>query len=127
MRRAFNRMVMILLLISSLMLACSFTVPISSSGVQFRFDGLPSKANQSPAIANYQAISAWDKKEITYAFAGGTDQLPGDTEFNVIDRAFALWDAQIPLTITRGTDPASADIVISWEVGDHGDDPQALM
>ena len=73
------------------------------------------------AIADYQAISAWDKSEITYAFAGGTDQLPGDTEFNVIDRAFALWDAQIPLTITRGTDPASADIVISWEVGDHGD------
>jgi hypothetical protein len=122
MRRAFNRIVMILLLISSLMLACSFTVPISSSsGVQFRFDELPGKANQSPAIADYQAISAWDKSQITYAFAGGTDQLPGDTEFNVIDRAFALWDAQIPLTITRGTDPASADIVISWEVGDHGD------
>jgi len=122
MRRAFNRIVTILLLISSLMLACSFTVPISSSsGVQFRFDELPSKADQSSTIADYQAISAWDKSEITYAFAGGTDQLPGDTEFNVIDRAFALWDAQIPLTITRGTDPASADIVISWEVGDHGD------
>ena len=122
MRRAFNRILTILLLISSLMLACSFTVPISSSsGVQFRFDGLPNKANQSPAIADYQAISAWDKKEITYAFAGGTDQLPGDTEFNVIDRAFALWDAQIPLTITRAADPSSADIVISWEVGDHGD------
>ena len=122
MRRAFNRIVTILLLISSLMLACSFTVPISSSsGVQFRFDELPSKADQSSTIADYQAISAWDKSEITYAFAGGTDQLPGDTEFNVIDRAFALWDAQIPLTITRGIDPASADIVISWEVGDHGD------
>jgi len=115
-------MVTILLLISSLMLACSFSIPISSSsGIQFRFDELPGKANQSPAIADYQAISAWDKSQITYAFAGGTDQLPGDTEFNLIDRAFALWDAQIPLTITRGTDPASADIVISWEVGDHGD------
>ncbi len=122
MRRAFGRTGTILFLISSLMLACSFSIPISSSsGIQFRFDELPGKADQSPAIADYQAISAWDKSQITYAFAGGTDQLPGDTEFNLIDRAFALWDAQIPLTITRGTDPASADIVISWEVGDHGD------
>jgi len=104
------------------MLACSFSIPISSSsGIQFRFDELPGKADQSPAIADYQAISAWDKNQITYAFASGTDQLPGDTEFNVIDRAFALWDAQIPNTITRATDPSTADIVISWEVGDHGD------
>jgi hypothetical protein len=111
-----------LLLFSSLMLACSLTVPISSSsGIQFRFDELPSKANQSSAIADYQAISAWDKKNITYAFTGGTAQLSGDTEFEVIDRAFALWDAQIPLSITRIADPSTADIVISWEVGDHGD------
>ena len=122
MRRSFKRMTRLLLLISSLMLACSLSIPISpSSGVQFRFDELPNKANQSSAIADYQAISAWDKNNITYAFAGRTDQLPGDTEFDLIDRAFALWDAQIPITIIRSADPSTADIVISWEVGDHGD------
>jgi hypothetical protein len=122
MRRSFNRVLTILFMISSLMLACSFTVPISSSsGVEFRFDDLPNKADQSSTIAEYQAISAWDKTDITYAFANGTDQLPGDTEYDVISRAFALWDDQTPLTFTRVSDTSTADIVVSWEVGDHGD------
>jgi hypothetical protein len=121
MRQSFQRVITILLLISSLMLACSFTIPTSSSGVEFRFDELPSKANQSSTIAEYQAISAWDKTDITYAFANGTDQLPGDTEFDVISRAFALWDEQTSLTFARVSDTATADIVVSWEVGDHGD------
>jgi hypothetical protein len=121
-RQSFNRVITIFVLISSLMLACSFTVPISSSsGVEFRFDDLPNKADQSSTIAEYQAISAWDKTDIMYAFANGTDQLPGDTEYDVISRAFALWDDQTPLTFTRVSDTSTADIVVSWEVGDHGD------
>lgn len=121
-RQSFNRMITIVFLISSLMLACSFTIPTSSSsGVEFRFDDLPSKTNQSSTIAEYQAISAWDKTDITYAFANGTDQLAGDTELDVIGRAFALWDQQTPLTFTRISDTSTADIVVSWEVGDHGD------
>jgi hypothetical protein len=115
-------MAAILLLFSSLMLACSLTLPNpSTSQSGYRFDSLPDKVNESSAVAEYRAISAWDKSEIAYAFAGGTDQIPGDTEFDVVSRAFALWDEQIPLTITRVSDTSTADIVISWEVGDHGD------
>src|SRR5215212_3825508 len=115
-------MLTILVLISSLMLACSFTIPISSSsGVSFRFDELPSKADQSSTIANYQAISAWDKNTITYAFENGTNQLPGDTEQDVVRRAFDLWAAQTPLTFTETSNTSTADIVIGWFTGDHGD------
>jgi hypothetical protein len=121
MRPSFNRVITIFVLISSLMLACSFTIPPSSTGVEFRFDVLPSKANQSSTIANYQAISAWDKTNITYAFVNGTDQLPGDTERDAIKRAFDLWGAQTPLTFTETSDSSTSDIVIGWAVGDHGD------
>ena len=96
MRQSFIRVITIFVLLSSLMLACSFSIPTSSTGVEFRFDVLPSKANQSSTIANYQAISAWDKTDITYAFVNGTDQLPGDTERDAIRRAFDLWAAQHP-------------------------------
>ena len=94
MRQSFNRMITLLFLLSGLILACSFTIPASSTGVEFRFDVLPSKANQSSTIANYQTISAWDKTDITYAFVNGTDQLPGDTERNLVKQAFDLWAAQ---------------------------------
>ena len=121
-KQFFNHRTMILLLISSLMLACSLTIPnISTSQPGYRFDELPSKVNESSAIAEYRAISAWDKSDITYAFANGTDQLPGDTEFDVISQAFALWNDQISLTFTRVSDTSTADIVVGWYVGDHGD------
>ena len=121
--RNFFSFVTSILLLSSGILACSFTIPGVSSSPQpgYRYDGLSPKLQESSAIGEYRAISAWDKSEITYAFAGGTDQLPGDTEFDVVSRAFALWDQQIPITITRVSDTSGADIVISWEVGDHGD------
>ncbi len=121
-RKSFNHRLTIFVLISTLMLACSFTIPISSSsGVSFRFDELPGKAEQSSTIANYQAISAWDKTNISYAFVNGTDQLPGDTEQDVIRRAFDLWTAQTPLTFTKTSDTSTSDIVIGWYRGDHGD------
>jgi hypothetical protein len=120
-RQSFTGMFTILVLISGLMLACSFTIPTSSAGVQFRFDELPSKADQSATIANYEAISAWDKNDITYAFVNGTDQLAGDTERDAVRRAFDLWAAQTPLTFTEVSDSSTADISIGWAVGDHGD------
>jgi len=121
-RQSFQRTLGLLFLISGLMLACSFSVPISSSsGIQFRFDELPGKAEQSSAIANYETISAWDKKDLTYAFVNGTDQLPGDTERQAIGRAFGLWAGQTPLTFTETADTSTADIVIGWYTGDHGD------
>ena len=121
-RDSFRRIVLISGLISSLMLACSMTIPsVSIPQVGYRFDGLANKTNQSSAVSEYRAISAWDKNDITYAFENGTSQLLGNTEYDVIDRAFALWDAEIPLNFTRVSDASTADIVIGWATGDHGD------
>ncbi|HLO28019.1 MAG TPA: matrixin family metalloprotease [Anaerolineales bacterium] len=122
MRPSFNRIATIFLLLTSLMLACSITTPsLSSPEPQYHFDDLPGKANESSAISEYRAISAWDKADINYAFANGTDQLPGDTERNLIKGAFDLWAAQTPLTFTEVSDSSQADIVVGWYTGDHGD------
>lgn len=53
--------------------------------------------------------------------ANGTDKLEGDTEQDVIGQAFGLWGAQTPLKFSEAASASSADIVIEWAVGDHGD------
>lgn len=53
--------------------------------------------------------------------ANGTDKLEGDTEQDVIGQAFGLWGAQAPLKFSEAASASSADIVIEWAVGDHGD------
>jgi predicted Zn-dependent protease len=106
-----------------LMLACSLSpsIPLTGGNSGYSFDPLPGKARQNPAIANNQAISKWSSTTVTYAFLNGTDQLPGDTEQEVIQRAFAVWAAQVPLTFTQVGNQGDANIVISWATGDHGD------
>ncbi|HET6821707.1 MAG TPA: matrixin family metalloprotease, partial [Anaerolineales bacterium] len=120
MRGSFRR-VAASLFISSLLLACSLTIPgVSSPEPEFRYDDLPSPVNESAAIAEYRAISTWDKLDITYVFVNGTNQIEGDVERDLIRRAFALWADQTALTFTEVTSNA-ADIVIGWAVRDHGD------
>jgi hypothetical protein len=115
-------MKILLLLISSLMLACSLTIPtISSPEPQYRYDDLPGEVNESQAISEYRAISKWDQLDITYFFENGTDQLEGDVERDLIRRAFALWNEQTPLTFTEVSSSGEADITIAWAVGNHGD------
>jgi hypothetical protein len=109
-------------LLLGLLLACSITVPTASpTESPYRYDDLPSPMNESSAISEYRAISTWDKLDITYTFVNGTDQLQGDTERDLIRRAFGLWAEQTALTFTEVADDATADIVIGWAVGDHGD------
>jgi hypothetical protein len=105
-----------------LMLSCSLlpSIPITG-GNGYRYDGLSGAEQEGSAIANYQAISKWANHDISYYFINGTDQLPGDTEHQVITQAFSLWAAQAPLTFTLVTDQGQADIVIGWATGDHGD------
>src|SRR5918993_2655293 len=120
MRRSIRR-VFLSLFISSLLLACSLTVPTATPAEpEFRYDDLPSPVNESAAISEYRAISTWDKLDITYVFVNGTGQLDGDVERDLVRRAFALWAEQTALTFTEVTDN-NADIVIGWAVGDHGD------
>ena len=124
MRESFRR-VFVSLFISVLLLACSLTIPGVTSpepGVDnpYRYDELPNRVNESATIAEYRAISTWDKLDITYAFVNGTNQISGDGERDLIRRAFALWAGQTELTFTEATEN-TADIVIGWAVGDHGD------
>ena len=125
MRRSFHR-VFATLFISSLLLACSLTIPTASPAQPstedpYRYDELPLPANESVAISEYRTISTWDKLDITYSFVNGTGQLQGDVERDLIRRAFALWSDQTALTFTETTDNSIADIVIGWATGDHGD------
>src|SRR5215207_7273336 len=125
MKRSFLRAATISL-ISGLFLACSLTTPVASTAepgaeTPYRYDDLPSKVNESSAIAEFRAISSWDKLDITYVLANGTDTLQGDTERDLIRRAFALWAGQTALTFTEISDSSTADIVIGWATGEHGD------
>jgi hypothetical protein len=117
--RGIYRLVIPLLILT---LACSLapSIPITG-GFGYRYDGLARAKQEGSAIANYQAISKWANTDISYYFINGTDQLPGDTEQQVISQAFALWAAQAPLTFTQVSDQSQADIVIGWATGDHGD------
>lgn len=105
-----------------LMMACSLSpsIPITG-GNGYRFDGLPTKPRENSVIADYQAIAKWDTSEISYYFINGTDQLPGDTERELVRQAFGLWAAQTPLKFTEASNQNDADIVIGWATGDHGD------
>src|SRR5687768_7735198 len=121
MRRSFRRAGMSLF-IASLLLACSLTVPTATPAEpEYRYDELPSPVNESAAISEYRAISRWDKLDITYTFVNGTGQLEGEIERDLIRRAFALWAEQTALNFTEAADSSTADIVIGWAVGDHGD------
>lgn len=122
MKELFNRMKLLLLLISSLLLACSLTIPPTSAPqTEYRYDDLPDKAGEDPAISEYRAISKWDALDITYFFENGTDQFEGETERELIRRAFALWSAQTPLTFAEVTTASEADITVAWAVRNHGD------
>ncbi|HET6597126.1 MAG TPA: M10 family metallopeptidase domain-containing protein [Anaerolineales bacterium] len=123
--RGSSRHLWISLCIASLLLACSLTIPGVPSAepegeTPYRYDGLPNRVNESTAISEYRAISTWDKLDITYTFINGTNQIQGDTERDLIRRAFTLWAEQTDLTFTE-TASNAADIVIGWAVGDHGD------
>lgn len=122
MKQLFNGIGTRLLLLSSLLLACSLTLPAATtSEPQYRYDELPGKANESSAISEYRAISAWDKSDITYYLVNGTDKLEGDTERDIIRQAFALWAVQTLLTFTEVQESSGADIVVGWYVGNHND------
>ena len=93
----------------------------AAQGSGYRYDDLPAAGTQDAAIANYSAISQWDKTDLTYAFLNGSADLPGEEEQQVVTEAFGLWAAQTPLTFTEVSEPSQADIVIGWASGDHGD------
>ena len=61
----------------------------------------------------------WDGSILTWFFLRGTSDMTGEAA--IIQEAFDVWAEQIPLTFTRTFNRDEADMVVSWEVGDHGD------
>lgn len=63
------------------------------------------------------ATKKWSKSAISFAFRGTVSA----ERKNTIEQALRLWESVIPLNFSLTGDPANADIVISFERGDHGD------
>lgn len=110
---------MFLSLIAFLVLACSFSAPVSQPQTTYRYDNLPDAA--SDTLSEFRAISRWDKTDISYYFINGTDKIAGDAEKELVRAAFGLWAEKTPLTFTETTNRAAADILIGWGSGEHGD------
>lgn len=107
-----------------LTMACSLTPAIPSSSStepEYRYDDIPTGANESSIIAEYQAISQWSTLDLSYYFMNDTEKLEGSTEWDMIRQAFELWASQTPLTFTEAASESNANILIGWASGDHGD------
>jgi hypothetical protein len=102
-------------------LACGIGSTPTPEDNSYRYDNLPAGAVNESGIAEYRAVSKWDRADITYTFLNGTDDIGGNREWQDVSEGFALWAEQTPLTFTQVDDPSQADIVVSWESGDHGD------
>ena len=100
------------------MFACSNLTPSSTEGTGYRYDSLP---DANSAVAEFRALSKWDKTTITYFFINGTERISGNTERELIRQAFALWSSETSLTFTETSSRQDADIVIGWAEGEHGD------
>ena len=88
---------------------------------EYRYDNLPEPNEVSGAMAEFRALSGFDKLDLTYHFINGTEQLPGDEERQLVRQAFDIWAAETPLTFTETNNRAAADIEIAWARGNHGD------
>jgi Matrixin/Putative peptidoglycan binding domain len=62
---------------------------------------------------------AWDDRTLRWFLQTGTPDLTDEAA--AVQRAFDSWAAHVPLTFTRVTTAANADLTVSWETGDHGD------
>jgi len=114
-------------------LACS-TLPETEVSPEpaYRYDDLPAAGHEDMALAEYRAISYWEKFDLSYHFMNGTDDLPGDREQELVAAAFGLWAAQTPLAFTEVSDADQADILIGWaeggeSLGDPFDGPGGVL
>lgn len=102
-------------------IACSGLAPTQEAELTYRYDNLPDAGDDDETSLSYRAISAWGKTDLTYFFINGTDKLSDSTERDLVRAAFGLWANETPLTFSEVIDSASADILIGWAEGNHGD------
>lgn len=63
----------------------------------------------------------WNKSNLTYFFENGTSDISGNSERIAVKDAFTVWSNASGLTFTEVFNAATADIVIKWATGNHGD------
>jgi len=97
------------------MIAGSFNSPTANAQSSVRYDDLPD-------LAEFVVDGRkWDHTNLTYFFQNGTSDIGANDERQAIRDALALWASVTPLTFTEVSNAASADIVILWGIGEHGD------
>lgn len=95
--------------------AGAYSPPAAEAQPLVRYDDLPD-------LAEYVLDGRkWGHTNLTYFFQNGTSDIGGDDERQAIRDAFALWAGVTSLTFTEVSSASSADIVILWAVGNHGD------
>jgi len=83
-----------------------------------------SKHKKVHMVAHYDfGAQKWppSKYALTYRFGSGVQVVGSDTLRSVCSNAFKTWAKVSPFTFQEATDGASADIVIAFYSGDHGD------
>ena len=99
----------------AIMVFSSFNSPTVNAQSSVRYDDLPD-------LAEFVIDGRkWDHTNLTYFFQNGTFDIGGNDERQAIRDALALWAGVTPLTFTEVSNASSADIVILWAVGNHGD------
>lgn len=93
----------------------------AETAVGYRYDSLPDAGDSSAAVGEFRAIAKLPKTNLTYFFINGTDQLPGESERDLVRQAFAVWAGQTALTFTEVNSQEAADLDIAWATGEHGD------
>ncbi|HEX2295965.1 MAG TPA: matrixin family metalloprotease [Actinomycetota bacterium] len=83
--------------------------------------GFPDQpTGQSGELAFFVAQgSRWPGNNISYRFENSTADLSVNDQRNAVRGAFQRWAAVTPLNFSEST--SGGDMLISWQVGDHGD------
>jgi predicted Zn-dependent protease len=104
-----------------LILTCFFITTISFSQIKYDNGGI---RDNSSSIGEFvvQGNSWTNTRFITYFFQNTTnDIIPQANARAAVKQAFASWQAQTRLYFIEACNAASADIVILWGNGNHGD------
>jgi hypothetical protein len=63
----------------------------------------------------------WNKFALTYYIYNTSTHLTASQRQSIIQQAFQTWANVSPLSFTQVSSPSSADIIIRWTTGSHGD------
>lgn len=88
---------------------------------QILYDDGPINVNNTSARYSIQG-NKWKTNNLTYYFQNDTNDINSDAERNAVQQAFDKWSCHTPLTFSEVNSASSADIVILWGSGNHGDD-----